>query len=226
MKKLALFISLLVFGLVTIASAEPQLNRRNVWNAKQIFKHGIKVDNNAIEANGGVTDTTGGVTAGEIADVTRYFNLPIGAMVTNGNTVSSSTAPGIETDDLVPALVWADGETTSAQISFRVPSDYSSGGLFKVFATESDSTTPNQVDFSVYVNADGSAADAAATDQTPVAIDGVTSTGTEITLTPATDFASLAAGNWVTLNIWRDDTATGTGDLEVKGVAFYYTATQ
>jgi len=181
----------------------------------------------AITATGGVTDVTGGVTAGEIADVVRYIPLPIMAFTHNGSAViTSSTAPGLESDDYISNIVWADGETTPVQISFRVPGDYASGGAFKILATESNSTTPNQVDFDVYVNADGSAADSSATDQTPVALAGTTSTPDEITLTVATDFASLAAGNWVTLRIWRDDTATGSGDLEVKGAVYYYTATQ
>jgi len=180
-----------------------------------------------ITATGGVTDATGGVTAGEIADVVSYVQLPLMGFTHNGSAVlTASTAPGLESDDSISNIVWADGETTPVQINFRVPADYASGGAFKVFATESDSTTPNQVDFDVYVNADGTAADASATGQTPVALAGTTSTPDEITLTVATDFASLAAGNWVTLRIWRDDTATGTGDLEVKGAAFYYTATQ
>lgn len=239
MKRLFIFLSILAFTGMSVGTAysEPLLNKPNVWRAKQHFKHGIDVDNTATFNNavtlagtttvsGSIADTTGGVTATEIADVVRYIQLPLMSYITNGAAITASTAPGLEVDDLVPAIVWADGETTPVQINFRVPSDYSSGGAFKVFATESDSTTPNQVDFSVYVNADGSAADAAATNQTPVALDGVTSTGTEITLTVSTDFSALAAGSWVTLNIWRDDTATGTGDLEVKGTAFYYTATQ
>jgi len=93
-------------------------------------------------------------------------------------------------------------------------------------ATESDSTTPNQVDFAVYVNADGVAIDASESNQTPVALDQATSTPSVITLTVSTDFASLAAGNRVTLRLWRDNVATGTGHLEIRDVVFYYTATQ
>jgi len=181
----------------------------------------------AITATGGVTDATGGVTAGEIADAVRYVQLPLMAFTHNGSAaITASSAPGLEADDNVMNVVWADAETTPIQVSFRVPADYASGGAFAVFATESNSTTPNQVDFDVYVNADGTAADASATDQTPVALAGTTSTPDEVTLSVATDFSSLTAGNWVTLRIWRDDVADGSGDLEVKGVAFYYTATQ
>lgn len=155
----------------------------------------------------------------------RSFGLPLmGFILSDASPVTTSTAPGIEVDDLIPNIVWADGETTPVMITFRIPSDYSSGGAFRVIATESNSTTPNQVDFDVYINKDGVAADASATGQTPVALAGTTSTPDVVTLTPATDQASFAAGAWVTLRIWRDDTATGTGDLEVKGVEFFYTA--
>lgn len=224
----------IAFTAVT-AYAEPQLNRRNVWNALQYFKHGVTVDetatfNNNVTITGTLTEATGGVTAGEIANVVREINLPLGAFVveTGGayTPVTSSTAPGMEIDDLIPNIVWADGETTPVQISFPIPADYASGGAFYVLATESSSTTPNQIDFSVYNNADATAADAAATNQTPAALAGTTSTPDLVTLTVATDFASLAANQIVTLNIWRDNTADGTGDLEVKSVWFYYTATQ
>lgn len=158
----------------------------------------------------------------------RGFTLPLTGFVfeNTGAPLSTSTTPGLEVDDAIPNIVWADGETSAVMITFRVPYDYSSGGAFRVFATESDSTTPNQIDFDVYVNRAGSAIDSAATGQTPVALDEATSTPSVVTLTPATDFASLAAGDWVTLRIWRDDVAAGTGDLEVKGVEFFYTASR
>lgn len=155
----------------------------------------------------------------------RSFGLPLfGFVSTDGVVLTNSTAPGLEIDDLLPNIVWADGETTPVMITFRIPSDYSSGGAFRLLCTESDSSTPNQVDFLVYVNKDGQAVDASATNQTPVALAGTTSTPDVVTLTPGTDFASLAAGDWVTIRIWRDDVADGTGDLEVKGVEFFYTA--
>jgi len=177
----------------------------------------------------GTITGTGVVSATNVADVVRYIQLPLGdfwVMDPGLLLVAAATAPGMEIDDLIPGLVWADAETTPAQVTFRIPDDYASGGAFKVVATESGTSTANQVDFSVYINKSGVAADTAATDQTPVALAGTSSTPSEVTLTPATDFASLTSGTWVTLNIWRDDTATGTNDLEVKGLAFYYTATQ
>jgi len=230
LKILAVFMSILLIA-GSVYAASPSTLKRNVWDAKNVFNQEVEFDGNVefdstVDFTDATITATGLITATHIADVVRYYQLPIVAVTVTGDAITASTAPGLEVDDLIPGIVWADGETTPVQITFRIPSDYSSGGLFKVLATESDSTTPNQVDFSVYVNTSGVAADAAATNQTPVALAGTTSTPSEITLTVATDFAALAAGNWVTLNIWRDDTATGTGDLEVKGIAFYYTAVQ
>lgn len=227
----------LVIGLILLFGAVYGGHAAGLWNQgehaiKAIwhFDTNSKIDmSNAgtLDLTGATITATGKISATHIADVVRYVQLPLMSFTHNGTAaLTASTNPGIEVDDLITNIAWADGETTPVQASFRVPSDYSSGGAFKVFATESDSTTPNQVDFDVYVNSDGTAADASATGQTPVALAGDTATPDEITLTVATDFASLAAGNWVTLRIWRDDTADGTGDLEVKGVAFYYTATQ
>lgn len=172
-------------------------------------------------------------TAQVMGGTKRQIQLPLNAFMVetggNGSTVgsapaplSTSTTPGLEIDDNMVSLVWADGETSPVQVTFRVPDDYMSGGRFKLIATESGTSTPNQVDFDVYVNADGVASDSAATNQTPVALAGTSSTPDEITLTPATDFASLAAGNWVTLRLWRDDVETGNNDLELKGVVFEY----
>lgn len=168
-----------------------------------------------------------------IAGTLKYIQLPLTAFVVetggNGSTVGTATAPltasttpGMEMDDNMLSIVWADGETSPIQVTFRVPDDYVSGGIFKVIATESGTSTANQVDFDVYVNSDGTASDSAATDQTPVALAGTSSTPDEVTLTPATDFSALSAGKWVTLRLWRDDVATGTNDLELKGVVFSY----
>jgi hypothetical protein len=149
-------------------------------------------------------------------------DLPILSATTAGAPLSASTTPKLEIDNLLPAVVWVDGDASPVQITLRVPADYVSGGAFRVFADSSDSTTPEQVDFSVYVNGHNTAWDSAATGQTPVALSTAASTPCVVTLTPATDFASLAAGKVVTLNLWRDDDSSGTGDLEVYYAEFFY----
>jgi len=230
LKILAVFMSiLLIVG--SVYAASPSTLKRNVWDAKNVFNQEVEFDGNVefdstVDFTDATITATGLITATHIADVIRYFQLPLMSFTVQETVLTASTTPGLEVDDLVPNIVWADGETSPIQISFRVPSDYASGGAFKVFATESDSTTPNQVDFSVYVNSSGETIDSAASNQTPVALAGTAATPSEITLTVGTDFSALAAGNWVTLNVWRDNTADGTGDLEIKGIAFYYTAVQ
>jgi len=222
-KYLIVFLAFLLIAVFTVAYAADPTYGPKIYN-----KQG---GDELVAADGGtITVESGGTLAIESGGTLTYarersFTLPLFGFVSNdGVVLTSSTAPGLEIDDLVPNIVWADGETTPVQITFRVPSDYSSGGAFRLLCTESDSTTPNQVDFDVYVNKDGTAADASASNQTPVALAGTTSTPDVVTLTPATDFTSLAAGDWVTIRIWRDNTANGTGDLEVKGVEFFYTA--
>ena len=156
----------------------------------------------------------------------RSIEFTVGDFIINDGTsvapITTTTSPGLEVDNKATSLVWADGEVTPAQVTFKVPSDYKSGGAFRVFCDESLSTTPNQVDFNVYVNKDGTVFDTAATDQTPVALAGTAGTPDLVTLSVATDFSAIAAGDVVTFNVWRDDTADGTGDLELYYAEFYY----
>ena len=215
--------------MVGVGSADPQFVSVS-GDINSITTAGV-VDITALTVTTFACDS-GEVGATEIADVVRDIQLPLMAFTVEQPAgtcavISATTAPGLATNDLMASIVWADGETSPVQITFVVPTDYASGGAFKVGCSQSGVTTANQVDFDIYVNTPGSAFDASATNQTPVAIAGTPSTAVEVvTLTPATDFASLAAGDWVTARIWRDDTADGTDDLEVKGVQFFYTATQ
>ncbi len=156
----------------------------------------------------------------------RSIEFTVGDFIINDGTsvapITTTTSPGLEVDNKATSLVWADGEVTPAQVTFKVPSDYKSGGAFRVFCDESSSATPNQVGFSVYVNQEGAAWAASATTQTSVALAGTAGTPDMVTLAVATDFTSLASGDIITLNVWRDDTATGTGDLELYYAEFYY----
>lgn len=192
-------------------------------------------DEEVVASGGAITVESGGAINIESGGTfsfarERSFGLPLNTFsyAADASPVKVTTAgiPGLEIDDVLPNIVWADGETSPVLVTFRVPSDYSSGGAFRLICTESVSTTPNRVDFDVYVNRSGRAAASSASDQTPVVLAGTTSTPSVVTLTPATDFVSLAAGDWVTIRIWRDDDAAfgATGDLEVKGVEFFYTA--
>lgn len=169
-----------------------------------------------------LVDAKNDIIALEEDDVQLYpgdFFVDFGSTI---QRVSASTAPGIESDNKIIAIVWADGEQTAAQATFRVPNtnNDSGTGKFHVLIDSSASASTVKLDYSVYVNGDNTAWDAAVTDQTPVAATTESGTPCMLTLTPATDFASLAPGDIVTINIWRDDVADGTGDLEVYYVGF------
>ncbi len=139
--------------------------------------------------------------------------------------IDIDSSPGYETDNAIPSIVWADGETSKIMVTFRVPPGYSSSGAFRAFCDQSAYTSTHcQVDFEVYVNSDGSSFDSSATDQTAVALTKDNGTPELVTLTPATDFSSLSAGDVVTIKLWRNDTypSDSTGDLELYYVEFYY----
>ena len=155
------------------------------------------------------------------------FNKAIGFNVMDfslddGIEITAATAPGLEEDNVAPAIVWADGETTPVMVPFRVPADYTSGGAFRVCLDGSGTSTKNQVDFDVYVTTPGAAWDSSATNQTPVARTEASGSPEMVALTVATDFASLAAGDIVVLRLWRDDVADGTDDMELFYAEFYY----
>lgn len=159
------------------------------------------------------------------------FTPPMFVDITTAELIDAGEAPTLVSQNSLAAIEWVDGETDKAQITFRVPYDYSSGGSFRVWADEdgggAGTYQHSGIDFEVYVNADGTAFDTTATNQTPVALSGDPGSPEEKDLTVTTDFASLAAGDLVTLNIWRDDsTHIGDDTLEVYYVEFIYTATR
>jgi len=147
--------------------------------------------------------------------------------------VSAATDPGLEMDNGAISLVWADGETSYAQVTFIVPEDYVSGGGFRVYCDQSGVAdgdgvgSPTKVDFYVQVNDVGEYwVTSALTSQAPAATSGGGGSPQSVTLTVATAFTSLEAGDVVTLVVGRDDADdTGgdpTADLEVYYAEFYY----
>ncbi len=197
--------------------------------------YGVRVNNSSGTRVFSVDSSGNTYIAGTVTNSNeRKISFGLGSfIVVNSGTpptvvapLSATSAPYVGIAAGMPAIAWADGVTSPISVTFRIPSDYSSGGAFRLICTESNSTTPNQVDFDVFVNTSGTAYDSAVTDQTPVALTQATTTPSVVTLTPATDFSSLSAGKWVTIRIWRDDVANGTGILYVHGVDFYYTASR
>jgi len=160
------------------------------------------------------------------SDSDSFVDLPLASFQINDgtgiNTITASTAPGFELDNKLNSIVWADNEVTPISVTFKVPHDYFKDGEFRILADESNSTTPNKIDFQVYVNRDGQTWDTAATDQTPVALAGTAGTPDVVQLKPVTDFNGLRPNDYVTFQMWRDNVAIGNGDLEAYHVRFYY----
>ena len=148
----------------------------------------------------------------------------IGAAGNGGPTVN--TQPGLEIDNTFVDLVWADGETSYAQVTFKIPADYVSGGGFRVIVDTDGDTSDEAVDFEVYTNAAGNVLAWADDHVNEAHVYNSTaqagSPGT-VTLTPTN---TLAANDLCTLNIWRHNgtvtPGSGTNDLEVYYVEFFY----
>lgn len=119
-------------------------------------------------------------------------------------------------------LRWQNGITSRAQVHFRVPSDYLKNGQFRVLLGRSGSTaTPPSLSYQVFIEKSVTAFDTAATTQTAVGLVAVTSgSPEEKTLAITTDFGSLAAGDYVTLELWRTDNGS-TEDLELYYAEFF-----
>lgn len=156
----------------------------------------------------------------------KTINLPLTSFVLETPAdITASTAPGLEQDNSIPALVWADGETTTADITFRVPDSYESGAGFRIIASNGSlaSTDANQLAWGFFENTVGSAWDTAVWNDTPLDVEG-DSTPDLVTISESTVFSNISAGSLVTLKLWRfDGGTTGTADMEIYAVDFYYT---
>lgn len=157
------------------------------------------------------------------------IDLPITSFTTAGILMLGNSTPKLETDNTMTAVVWVDADVDPIERTFIVPANYHSGGRFKLWIDLSAESTDCEVDFDVYINTDDTTWDASATNQTVVQVKNVAAAATGVgspevvTLTVATDFASLAAGQAVTIRIWRGDASdSATADLELYSVAFEY----
>ena len=138
---------------------------------------------------------------------------------------TTTSVPNLRNTDQAVFLEWADGEESPWQVKFRVPDGYVSGGGFKaLIAGDSGGANGPAIDFEVFVDKTITAFDTTATNQTPVQLTSAVGSGSpeEKTLAVTTDFGSLVVGDYVTANFWRDDATTGTQNLEVYYVEFYY----
>ncbi len=169
-----------------------------------------------------------------IANISREIQFSLSDFVSIGastsEVVSSTSVPGLELDNSIPSLVWADGETTKVGVTFQVPTQFSNHSIsFDLLCDQSTAaSTTAYVDYEIFINRDGDDWDTSATNNTPIALTLQAATPQVVTLTPAAaEIANVVAGDWITLSVWRDDTTgTGTSDLELYGVSFVYEADQ
>lgn len=99
-------------------------------------------DNYRIDEGGRLVEAT------DTTDIYRYFNLPISSFLYRKNSskilaITDSTKPGYEynTNLNLGGIVWSDGETSPAEVMFRIPEDYYSSLTFKVFASAAQPST-------------------------------------------------------------------------------------
>ncbi|KKL91036.1 hypothetical protein LCGC14_1898710 [marine sediment metagenome] len=159
-----------------------------------------------------------------------------------------NTSPGVELIDSLFTMVWdytdpaGEGGRDSvspAEITFRVPDNYASGGGFKGWMSNSGEwgATPPEVDYEVIVNAltgttpEEALVTAAVSNQAPIRLAATGTTPEEVNFTIATDFDNLTPGSWVTFRLWRsDDVLADLGDEDLvslsdmlaRGFIFYY----
>jgi hypothetical protein len=136
--------------------------------------------------------------------------------------ITSVSAPHLDIQNRKPCLVWDDAEESYAQVTFKVPADYVSGGSFRAFVDYDTGANSPSIEYRVLVDSDGSAWDTAWTVQDAVDPGGTAGTPELVALPITTDFASLAAGDVVTFAIARDDDDASTAKMELYYVEFYY----
>lgn len=136
--------------------------------------------------------------------------------------LDTTTVPSIEQHNRLTCLVWEDGEDSYAQVTFKVPPNYISGGAFRAFVDYDTGTDNPEIFYRVYVNRDGTAWDTTVTNQSSVDPSGTAGTPELVDLAIATDFANLAAGDIVSFEIKRSDLEASTADLELYYVEFYF----
>lgn len=224
----AIIVILLATSLVTLGAWREQVDITYLYT-NYIKPIGIGTTISIGDSGDTVTVAgTGNITAANIADPTRSFNLPLaGAAIDGGDDIDDASAPDITTLDNIPAILWDNsGETAAVQWTFRLPSDFSSGLIVYALVSSNDASGAGTIlDWAVAVNTDDTGF-ASPTAQTQVACTSATldASNEVLTLTSdATAEALYSAGTWVTLELFN--ASTNDDDLELKGVDVTYTAT-
>ena len=138
MKKILFMIAILMwvfasFALAADATYGPKVYHKQGGDEEVVASGGqITVESGGeIEIeSGGTIEVESGATINVAGTITvtgtlthsreRAISLPLASFTANDGgikVVSASTAPGLEYDDLLPNIVWADGETTPVEIT-------------------------------------------------------------------------------------------------------------
>jgi hypothetical protein len=172
-------------------------------------------------------------SSAEIADITRRVELPLSAFYTDADgsptAMTTLTTPNLAyAANQGLAMVYSAAETTNVGTQLTVPSDYASGGVFKVLLDTSASiVTDLNLDFKVAISqtTDTAAWDTDIDDEDPVNITGTAGTPRIVTLIP-TDRTDISAGDTIFFDMFPDTYGAGEPDLEIYAVWFEYTAVQ
>jgi hypothetical protein len=154
----------------------------------------------------------------------KTLELPLSSFLVSGtSSMTGYTYPYTSYNRGQLAIVYGYGRITPVVTAFRVPADYKSGGVFRMLVAETATniSTPAEVCFEAFYNRSGKAVDTAGSTQRCVSAPKTTTTPGLITLTVATDFTSLQAGDIVAFKFWRRHGAA-TGPLYINAVDFFY----
>ncbi|MFH1598261.1 MAG: hypothetical protein ABIB97_04310 [Patescibacteria group bacterium] len=172
-------------------------------------------------------------SAAEVADVTRTIQLPFATLYSDADD-TPTVLTALTTPNLSYAanqglfIEYAAGEATDLGTQFVVPSDYASGGIFKVMVdTAGDLVVDANLDFQVAISqtADTAAWDTDMDDEDPVDVPDNAGSPDVVTLTP-TDQSDISANDTIFFNLFPDTYAAGEPNLEIFGVWFEYEAVQ
>ncbi|OGY85352.1 MAG: hypothetical protein A3F54_02985 [Candidatus Kerfeldbacteria bacterium RIFCSPHIGHO2_12_FULL_48_17] len=221
----------LVQGAATVEGATTVEGALTVQGAATL-EDSLTVQGDLTVADGNtLTLGTGTVSGTAIADVARTINFPLSAF-TNTNAAnfgpitiaSASTEPAFVVNaGGQPMVRWTSADTDTIGSQFQVPSDYVSGGVFKLAFVVNGATGDNDVSFAVATGSNGDALSGA----TFTAVTGGTNFDVGLTngdiavleLTPA----ALTVDDYVTFRAAR---TSGTDSVDLLSVVFEYTAAQ
>ena len=219
-----------------------------------VWKDGVyEGEATAINFQGAETSDDGGVwTVYDWSWTGKYRSFPLPllsatnlAIDTNAEGRTTGASPYyVRTGNSSPDYVCFPGPTSGTQQSqtgspieftFRVPDNWTSGATFKIVCANeplsdtdgSAEDTPNYIDWDLVIHKLVAGGSETRYDQTPVTL-VAGSAHQVVTLTYATS-SDIAAGDMVTVRIWRTFGAAGTAqdstlDLRIFDVAFRYTA--